>query len=166
MAAESGRLLAGQGKRKGRPQFHPSPKQIGIIHYCAAATGCTGAVSNCRPPCVTFTVSAVAAAPRRVDLCSILLWVYLQLRFLVLMSQSFPVLLIDLTSSVCGPSPCLGHWVRRVICGSGLHNLVMRTPGCSAFCPHASQSMSHHWIHFNLLDSKRSARSKAAPLCH
>lgn len=46
MAAESGRLLAGHGKRsKGRNEFHPSPNQIGIIHYCAAM-GCTGAVSK------------------------------------------------------------------------------------------------------------------------
>lgn len=109
MAAESGRLLAGQGKRsKGRTWFSPIlPIRFGVIHYCAAM-GCNGAVSKIpsRPlPYVNFTtVSGGGCFPTEL-ICergsmSLLLSVYISPIpvFHVLMSSSPPVSLIDLTS--------------------------------------------------------------------
>lgn len=66
----------------------------------------------------------------------------LQLRFLVLMSSSFPVSLIDLTFSASCLRPLSLSPGSFGLPGSfaiqGFITLVMITPGCSASCPHAS----------------------------
>lgn len=186
MAAESGRLLAGQGKRsKGRNWFSPIlPIRFGVIHYCAAM-GCNGAVSKIlsRPlPYVNFTTVSGGGCFPTESICergsmSLLLSVYISPTpvFHVLMSSSPPVSLIDLTSlPVLRPlSPFrLGHFG---LPGSfflppsppsrGFIILVMTPPGCSASCPHA-RLCPHHWIHPNCWTWERGPRSKAALLCH
>lgn len=185
MAAESGRLLAGQGKRsKGRNWFSPIlPIRFGVIHYCAAM-GCNGAVSKIpsRPlPYVNFTTVSGGGCFPTESICergsmSLLLSVYKSPnsrfpRSHVLVSSCLPHWLNLLACFAASPRPLfrLGHFglpgsfffsplpSSPLLPSQGFIILVMTPPGCSASCPHA-RPCPHHWIHPNCWTWKKKKR--------
>ena len=164
MAAESGRLQAGQGKRsKGRNLLHPSPppirseSSITALQWAALVLLAKNPSRLPPSPHVNFTtVSGGGCFSQNGPVNGVDVSLAVNVppttfsRPPVFVSfPPPPVSPIDLTSSasMCGLSPPrLGHLVRLghfVIQGFIITLGVMVTPGCSSILS-SCQSMSHH----------------------
>jgi len=167
MAAESGRLLAGQGKRnKGRNKFHPSPNQTGIIHYSLQRAPLVLWANPPSPPPHVYTSRLFLSE-----------WICERSSCLSCYKCTF-----NLPRSHVLVFSCLAHWpllplfaanfpLARVtwsawvICYAQLQNLGDGSAWMFSILS-SCQSLSHHWIHLNCWTGKRGPRSNAAPLCH